>query len=170
MANHTGEACRFLRHGNRLAVASRRVGPQFALISLHKLPSNVPENRAAGEKRVTENEVLAFVQESIPTVGALDLLLVLMRDHARQRSAADLVREMHASDIAIRTAAAALKKAGLIAGDGEYQFAPSSPELRELSMSLEALYGLKPAAVVTAIYMAPNPNLRTFADSFKLKD
>jgi hypothetical protein len=119
---------------------------------------------------VTDDEVLASVQRSIPTVWALELLLLLMQDHSRAQATVDLVRQMHSSDTAVRTAAAALKKAGLIAGDGEYQFAPESAELREFSMALEALYQVKPAAVVTAIYVAPNANLRTFADSFKLKD
>jgi hypothetical protein len=119
---------------------------------------------------VTENDVLAFVQKSIPTVWALELLLLLFQDQSRVRAAADLVRQMHSSDAAVRTAAAALKKAGLLAGDEEYRFEPASPELRELCIALEALYQLKPAAVVTAIYAAPNQNLRTFADSFKLKE
>jgi hypothetical protein len=119
---------------------------------------------------VTDDEVLAFVQRTIPTVWALELLLLLMQSHSRARTATELVRQMHSSDTAVRTAAAALKKAGLITGDAEYQFAPESAELREFSVALDALYQVKPAAVVTAIYVAPNPNLRTFADSFKLKD
>lgn len=119
---------------------------------------------------MADDEILAFVQRSIPTVWALDLLLALMRDESKSHDAADLVREMRASTAAVTAAAAALKRTGLVEGDGSYRFAPTTPALRECARALEAFYEWRPAAVVTAILSAPNPNLRTFADSFKLKE
>jgi DNA-binding IclR family transcriptional regulator len=121
---------------------------------------------------VTEDDVLAFVQKSVKSVWALELLLLLRREKQRSWRPDDLVRELRSSQAAVGGALDGLRSAGFVDADaGElYRYAPASPELDEMAGSIEAVYAAKPMAVAKAIMSAPNDKLRIFADAFKLKD
>jgi hypothetical protein len=120
---------------------------------------------------VTDEEVLAFVQASIPSVWALELLLLVRRDPNREWRADALVRELRSTDTVVQDAVAALQSAGMVVGQDElYRFQPASPALETLVAETAKIYAIKPVSVIRAIVTAPNDKLRTFANSFKLKE
>jgi hypothetical protein len=50
---------------------------------------------------VTEDELLKFVQDSIKSVWALEMLLLFRRERQRAWNAGNLVRELRSSDSAV---------------------------------------------------------------------
>ena len=123
------------------------------------------------ESLVTEDDTLAFVRDTIKSVWALELLLLMRRERERSWSRDDLVRELRSSDAAIGEAVVGLRNAGFLANSGAdgLQYWPASPDLERIGDEIEAIYAAKPIAVVKAITSAPNDKLRIFADAFKLK-
>jgi hypothetical protein len=121
---------------------------------------------------VTEDELLKFVQNSIKSVWALEMLLLFRRERQRAWNAGNLVRELRSSDSAVAEALVALHGAGFIAAtpEGPYRYQAASPELDEIAVRIEKLYAERPLAMAKAIMSAPNEKLRIFSDAFKLKD
>jgi hypothetical protein len=121
---------------------------------------------------VTDDEILAFVQRSISSVWALELLLLLRREPRRSWAHGELVRELRSSDAIVTEAAASLRTAGFVAAEpgGIYRYAPASPELDHIAAQIEATHAERPLSLAKAIMSAPNDKLRIFADAFKLKD
>ena len=121
---------------------------------------------------MTEDDVLAFVRNSIKSVWGLELLLLLRHEPGRSWHANELVRELRSSDAAVSEAAAGLRTAGLVAAEGRdiYRYEPASQELDLIAGHIQAIYAAKPIAVVKVITSAPNDKLRIFSDAFKIKD
>jgi hypothetical protein len=121
---------------------------------------------------VTEEEILAFIQKSIKSVWALELLLLLRRQRDHVWGVEELVRELRSSDAAVSEAIASLQSSGFVAADSGdlIRYSPASPELDQVGGEIDATYAEKPLAVVKVIMSAPNEKLRIFADAFKLKD
>lgn len=121
---------------------------------------------------MTEDEVLKFVQKSIKSVWALEMLLLLQRERQRAWSSGDLIRELRSSDSAVGEAIASLRGAGFASAEpgDAVKYDPASAELDEIAGRVQAIYAEKPLAVAKAIMSAPNDKLRVFADAFKLKD
>ena len=116
-----------------------------------------------------EDNLLHFAANSISSVWALELLL-LMKKAPRVWRVAELVSQLRGSDAAISEAMQRLQAAGLVAeADGGFRYTPASPDAEALANDLEALYRLKPVAVVSAIAKAPNIKLQILSDAFKLK-
>jgi len=120
---------------------------------------------------VTDEEVLAFVQASIPSVWALELLLLVRRDGTQAWRVDALVRELRSTATVVDDSLAALQSAGMVVGqDGLYRYQPASPAVDGLVAATARIYAIKPVSVIRAIVTAPNDKLRTFANSFKLKE
>jgi hypothetical protein len=118
----------------------------------------------------SDDDVFAFVQSTIPSVWAIELLQTL---HRRERAwrAAELVSELRSSPSAIEYALQALGTAGLVAGENDtYRFAPASDAIAQLVTRTLELYAIRPLWIIGAIMTAPNDKLRIFANSFRLKD
>ena len=121
--------------------------------------------------RPLDEDLLSFIGASVPSVWALELLLLLRRSRDREWAAAELVSEMRASAPAVNESLQTLEKAGVIRCDpaGGCSYAPASPVLDEICDRLEAAYKERPVAVVNAILKAPKGTLQTFADAFRIK-
>ena len=121
---------------------------------------------------MTEDELLKFVQNSIKSVWALEMLLLFRRERQRAWDAGHLVRELRSSDSAVAEALSGLRNAGFVTAtpDGRYHYGAASPELDDIAARIERLYGERPLAMAKAIMSAPNEKLRIFSDAFKLKD
>lgn len=120
---------------------------------------------------VTEDTVLSFVQSSIRSAWALELLLLLRRDPGRGWRAEELVRELRGSLALVTESLQSLNAAGLIAADegGAYVYQPRSPELDELAEGLVALNAQKPTTVLRTIFSSPSDKIRSFSDAFLLR-
>jgi hypothetical protein len=121
---------------------------------------------------VTEDDALAFATASIRSVWALEMLLVLKRDPARQWNVDALIRELRSSLAVVNEALANLRAAGLVAEDdpAAYRYGAASAELDQLASALEQIYAVKPTAVIRAIVSGPSDKLRKFSDAFRFKD
>ncbi len=116
------------------------------------------------------SDLQAFIRASIPSVWALELLLVLRREPVRAWTAEALVQEMRASLPLVQQVLATFESAGLIQVDeAGYAYAPAAPALKSLADQLAAAYRERPVAVVKAILAAPNDKLQSFANAFRFK-
>jgi hypothetical protein len=122
-------------------------------------------------REVTEEDVYRFIRDSIGSVWALELLLLLRRGNERLWRSEELVRELRSSNIIVNEALTRLMASGLVAErDGGYEYRPASPLLSDLVEELQRVYAAKPVTVIKAIMAAPNEKLRIFSNAFKLKD
>lgn len=114
-------------------------------------------------------ELAAFIQGAIPSVWALETLLLLRQHPVSPRTPQNLVDDLRASAPLVNDCIARLLKAGLVQeADGTVRYAPASARLEALCDTLEATYRERPVAVVNTITsMRPDP-LRGFADAFRL--
>ena len=120
---------------------------------------------------MTEEEIYAFVRDSIGSVWALELLLLLRRGDDRVWSSAELVRELRSSDTAVAGCLTKLVGLGIVSSsEAGYRYQPSSSQLAHAVDELQKLYSAKPISVMKAIMTAPNEKLRIFSNAFRLKD
>jgi hypothetical protein len=120
---------------------------------------------------VTEDDIFAFARNTIRSVWALELLLLLHKVPARGWGVPDLVRELRSSDAVIVPCLEVLKSAGLVAEEVRgWHYAPATAELDATVAELAKIYAAKPMALAKAIMRAPNEKLTIFSDAFKLKD
>lgn len=119
---------------------------------------------------VSEEEILSFVRDRLPSAWALELLLLLQRDPQVAWTREALVRELRGTSGLVVQNLGFLKP-GLVAevGDGGYVYRPESAELADYANGLAELYARKPITVLKAILTTPNTKIRSFADAFVFK-
>lgn len=115
-------------------------------------------------------ELAAFVREHIRSVWAVELLLLLKRDPDRAWAAADLVRELRASNLLVNDNLQRFERGGLVMrDDGEvWRYAPAIPVLAGLADELEAAYRERPVTIINLIARPPDP-VQGLADAFKFR-
>ena len=120
------------------------------------------------------DEFCRFLQTTVPSVDAAELLLRLQRDPARWWSAADIVTALKPASVTeadvTRTLDAFLAR-GLIAqgADKRVQFHPASEELDGYVRTLGQAYSERPVTLIRVIYALRDSKIRSFADAFKLR-
>jgi hypothetical protein len=121
---------------------------------------------------VKEADILDFVRNSIGSVWALEVLLMVGGRPERAWQTDELVRELRSSPAAITGAARQLERAGLVAPVGERgcRYQPASPELDHIGELVRKIYAAKPATVIEAIFEQPYDKVRSFADAFKFRE
>lgn len=114
-------------------------------------------------------EIAAFIEAAVPSVWALETLLLLRRRPATAWSQDQIVAELRASGPLVQDCLRHLQRTGLaLEADAGFTFAPASSRLGALCDQLEAAYRERPVAVVNTITaLRPDP-LRGFAESFRL--
>jgi hypothetical protein len=120
---------------------------------------------------VISARLLHFIQGSIKSVWAIELLLLLRRNTDRAWRAEDLTRELRSSPLIVADALLTFKTFGLVDEDSEqlHRYRPASQELVELVDELARLHATNPVTLIEAIFSAPDRKLRLFADAFRLK-
>jgi hypothetical protein len=94
-----------------------------------------------------------FVQATLPTVDAAELLLAAFHDPAVGLEAGKT--------------AEALRAAGLL--DEKLRYRPASEELARHVATLAQAYEQRPVTLVRLIYALRDQKIRSFADAFKLR-
>lgn len=117
-----------------------------------------------------EQELVSFIGTSFRSVWALELLCHLRKSDGASRTPEQLVENLRASDLVVRTSLAELMAAGLVSVDeqGNASYAPASPDLDRLADQAEEQYGKSPDAVRRIIIRTANPGLTAFSDAFRL--
>jgi hypothetical protein len=120
---------------------------------------------------VIASDLLSFVRASFRSVWTVELLLFLWRHSSRAWTAAELVREMRASEFVVREGLTTLQASGLVGADDEcaYRYGPAVVELNAVVEQLDALYRERPFSVMQMIFSAPADKLQILAEAFKLK-
>ena len=117
-----------------------------------------------------DDELLTFIQGSIRSVWALELLLLLRRDPDRLWSVNAAAAELRANARLVSDQLAGLETAGLIACDDGCRYAPAAPALDALCARLETAYRERSGQVIKAIMAGPNDKLQIFANAFRLRE
>ena len=127
------------------------------------MPSGLPE------------EVRALIYSSVPTIDALEVLLLLVREPESSRTAAGIARDLEPtilSEDALREYLALLLSQGILEGspDGGVAYRPSSEGMAAAIEGLRAAYDQKPVTLIRTVYsIADAKKLQAFADAFRLR-
>jgi hypothetical protein len=115
-------------------------------------------------------ELVAFIAATIPSVWALETLLLLRRPPRGDWRADQIVAELRASPTLVDDCLEGLQRAGVIIGSPEgVRYGPASPMLANLCDQLEAAYRERPVAIVNLIASRRPDPLKGFADSFRFR-
>lgn len=116
-----------------------------------------------------------FLQQSIPSVDAAELLLFL-RAHAERtwapsEAAANLRPAVQIGDADAARYVEAFVARGLVAAepDRRVQFRPGTEELEMYTQMLALAYKERPVTLIRMIYALRDSRIQTFADAFRLK-
>jgi hypothetical protein len=121
------------------------------------------------------DNVQHLVALAVPTIDALQILVVLASHPGRHHAPRDLIDQLRPAEIAEPTVhdyLALLRTHGVIAQDeeGKAVFAPASPELREAVAALLREYNQRPVTLIRTIYeIMDRKRIQSFADAFRLK-
>ena len=117
------------------------------------------------------NEIRDFLAQNIASVAQLELLLLLRQQWEKRWSVAETAQACYISETMTEGLLVNLRRQGLIrqSAEGEYQYAPDSPELANLIDDLAAIYQQRRVTVIGLIHSAPIDTLRSFADAFRLR-
>ncbi len=98
-------------------------------------------------------DLIAFIRANLPSVWALELLLLLRDAPERSWPRAELVAELRASDAVVTSALGSLQQSGLVVEtpDSEYRYAPAGPAAAALCDEVARAYRERPVAVMAAI-------------------
>jgi hypothetical protein len=118
---------------------------------------------------VADVDLVTFIRRSIPSVWALETLLLVRLSPARSWSPRELVGELRASDAVVLGVLGGFQRDGLMAKseDGRFRFAPAAELLDELAAALADAYAERPVAVIRTI-VSTDAKLQTLADAFRL--
>jgi hypothetical protein len=120
-------------------------------------------------------EVRLLIRSSIPTMDALEILILLVRHPDRYWTAEAIVGELrHAPDArpAVARCLALFGAGGLLAqGDGgAVAYRPAAPELAATVTSLVQAYNERPVTLIRTLYaIADSRNIQALADAFRIR-
>jgi formaldehyde-activating enzyme involved in methanogenesis len=115
------------------------------------------------------DELFSFIGSSFRSVWALELLLLLKREH-RSWSREELITTLRASELVVNKAIDELVAAGLISVEGDgARYMPVSEDIANNVKQVEKVYSARPDAVRRAIVSASASGATAFADAFRLR-
>ena len=110
--------------------------------------------------------------EHIPSVLALEVLLLLRASAARSWNAAALATELRIELSFAEAELEALVRSGLLTRspeDATYRYAPDAEQLDAVVDELATAYEKSRVSIVTLIYAYPRDRARVFADAFRVR-
>ena len=121
------------------------------------------------------DEFCDFLQRSIRTVNAAELLLLLCRQPERSWTTHELATQLEPAASMTETDAAKdlemFEQGGLVApADDErrFRYRPGSAELDAHVRTLAKLYNERPVTLIRLIYALRDAKIKTFADAFRI--
>jgi len=127
------------------------------------------------EDSAFSDEFCRFIQTTVPSVGAAEVLLNLLRQPGRPWSAAEATREQPRDAIVSEDDARKwlelFAARGVVAQtpDGRFRYAPASADVDALVRILERAYNERPVTLIQMIYALRDAKIRSFADAFKFR-
>jgi hypothetical protein len=116
-------------------------------------------------------ELCLLIRDTIPTIEAAELLIVLCRDPARQWKPEEIVHEIRPTVISeseVRKCLVLFRACGLVIEnqDARFQYQPASAALASTVGTLVKAYNERPVTLMRLIYSG---KIQSFADAFKIK-
>jgi hypothetical protein len=121
------------------------------------------------------DDVRRLVETSIPTIEALEIMLLLARDPGQEwqpRAIPQLVHPSHVTEEQVREYLKLLASQGIMTtrDNGSFVFAPGRPELARAVEGLIVAYHQRPVTLIRTLYaLADTRKVRSFADAFRLR-
>jgi hypothetical protein len=126
------------------------------------------------EDSAFSGEFCRFLQTSVPSVAAAELLLVLARDRDNWRELPELVARMppgsNLSDTdALKYFESQGRTLAAIGADRRIRYSPASADLDLHVQTLARAYNERPVTLIRVIYALRDSRIKSFADAFKLR-
>jgi hypothetical protein len=126
------------------------------------------------EDSAFSSEFCQFLQTSVPSVAAAELVLVLARDRDSWREAAELLDAMPSgSNLSAADALSYFESQGrqlvAIGADKRVRYSPASADLDAHVRTLARAYNERPVTLIRVIYAFRDSRIKSFADAFKLR-
>ena len=120
------------------------------------------------------DEFCRFLQSTLPSVDAAELLLLLARDPTRWWSVPEIVaalRPAPLTDADVTRVLETLQARAIVAlgPDRRVQYRPGNEELAGYVRTLGQAYSERPVTLIRVIYALRDSKIRSFADAFKLR-
>lgn len=114
-------------------------------------------------------DILEFIAMYVPSVWAVELLVLLKTDPSRHWRSIELVKELRASTKIVGELLSAFEKQGLVAQASEgWRFSPANPTLDALVTRLLESYSERPMHTISLI-AHQSTALHSLANAFRLK-
>lgn len=116
--------------------------------------------------------VEGFIQENIPSVEQLEVLLLLSQSPDKEWSALEISRELYRQPESVATRLEALRDRGLLSARQDTQLFyrySAGAEQQEIVKNLDRAYRERKDAVIRLIFSRPADNLRAFSDAFRIR-
>ena len=118
-------------------------------------------------------ELRSFIQDTIPSVDAAELLVLLAAHSERAyriNEAIDAMRPTALTEPAARRYLLHFHARGLVSSaDEAFRYEPANPELDPMVRSLMRVFNERPVTLVRLIYAPKDEKIRSFADAFRIK-
>ena len=119
-------------------------------------------------------ELRSFIQDTIPSLDAAELLVMLAREPARGYAPADAVEGLRPTVVGEAEAKrylAHFQARGLVSLDdgGGYRYAPADGDLDRRVRELTRAFNERPVTLVRLIYASGDEKIRSFAEAFRIK-
>jgi hypothetical protein len=124
---------------------------------------------------VIDDALRAFLRDYVPSFWAMELMMLMSSDPARDWTAEQLTAELRASLALVNDLLAQFESKGLIAQTSArgnhplYRWRPESAELDATARGAIQAYQTTPRQVLRMILDTPSDRIRTFADAFRFK-
>ena len=118
---------------------------------------------------IRDEDLPGLIRAHIPSVWALELLLLLKRTRERRWTVDLLTAELRGSPNLVSACLQHFVRCGLVMEDDEnlYIFGPATEHLQLLADTLEQEYRARPVRVINII-AAPSDPVQQLADAFRL--
>jgi hypothetical protein len=116
-------------------------------------------------------ELCLFIENTIPTIEAAELLVLLAGDPVRHWKVEDIIHELRPTvraELEVRKCLALFLSRGLVTenSDASFQYRPDSPGLDATVGALAKAFNQRPVTLIRMIY---SRKIQSFADAFKIK-
>jgi hypothetical protein len=114
--------------------------------------------------------VRRLIADKIDSIPELEAILLLRQDRTRAWSVEESSKALFVSLVVAGYILGVLTERGFFAcSDGNYRFAPDSPELEAAVDLLAATYSRRLVEVTHLVHAKPSASVRLFADAFRLR-